>query len=120
MGTAGYMSPEQVPGQRTDHRTDIFALGAILYEMLSGETSISEADFSRHDERDSKRRSSGHFAGHGKYSASVAAGGASLPGKESKAAISVGIRSGRVLRVPKLNPNAKFVFNSASRRTNGV
>jgi len=36
MGTAGYMSPEQVRGQSVDHRTDIFAFGTILYEMLSG------------------------------------------------------------------------------------
>jgi eukaryotic-like serine/threonine-protein kinase len=36
MGTVGYMSPEQVRAQPTDHRTDIFAFGAILYEMLSG------------------------------------------------------------------------------------
>jgi len=36
MGTMGYMSPEQVRGRETDHRTDIFAFGAILYEMLSG------------------------------------------------------------------------------------
>ena len=36
MGPAGYMSPEQVRGQDVDHRTDIFAFGAILYEMLSG------------------------------------------------------------------------------------
>src|SRR6516225_4436424 len=37
MGTLGYMSPEQLCGQVVDHRSDIFSLCAILYEMLSGE-----------------------------------------------------------------------------------
>ncbi|MDQ6892576.1 MAG: protein kinase [Acidobacteriota bacterium] len=36
MGTAGYMSPEQVKGFPVDHRSDIFAFGTILYELLSG------------------------------------------------------------------------------------
>jgi eukaryotic-like serine/threonine-protein kinase len=41
MGTVGYMSPEQVRGQRIDHRSDIFAFGAILYEILSGQRAFS-------------------------------------------------------------------------------
>ncbi|HEY1660771.1 MAG TPA: protein kinase [Candidatus Sulfotelmatobacter sp.] len=37
MGTAGYMSPEQVRGIKADHRSDIFSFGVMLHEMLSGQ-----------------------------------------------------------------------------------
>jgi serine/threonine protein kinase len=41
LGTVGYMAPEQVRGQPVDHRADIFAFGAVLYEMLSGRRAFS-------------------------------------------------------------------------------
>jgi len=43
LGTLGYMSPEQIRGQQIDHRTDLFALGAILFEMVTGQRAFHGA-----------------------------------------------------------------------------
>jgi serine/threonine-protein kinase len=41
MGSPDYIAPEQVKGKRGDARTDLYAMGVILYEMLTGETPFS-------------------------------------------------------------------------------
>lgn len=41
LGTAGYMSPEQVRGLEVDHRSDIFSFGSIFFEMLSGKRAFT-------------------------------------------------------------------------------
>jgi hypothetical protein len=43
LGTVGYMSPEQVRGEPADHRSDIFAFGAVCYEMLAGRPAFTGA-----------------------------------------------------------------------------
>ena len=51
VGTAGYISPEQVRGKRADPRSDIFALGAVYFEMLTGRRAFLRETRRRHARR---------------------------------------------------------------------
>ena len=94
MGTPAYLSPEQARGMEADPRSDLFALGAILYEALSGRRAFSGATAAEtisailHEDPPPVRTASGPLPGAG------GAGRAALPGEGAGGALPLGARPG--------------------------
>ena len=90
MGTIGYMSPEQVRGQKVEGSSDIFSLGCVLYEMVSRAAGILRQDGDGRDGGDFQggTRAGGGF-GQDKFTG-TRSGDRKVPGEESGAAISFG------------------------------
>jgi serine/threonine-protein kinase len=55
MGTVNYMAPEQVRGERIDHRADIFSTAVVIYELLSGRRAFDSDSFAATLTRSSRR-----------------------------------------------------------------
>ena len=82
MGTPDYISPEQVKGGRGDARSDVYAAGVMLYEMLTGSCSLHRLQPFHHHERPSAQRSGAAARIESRTFAATAGGVVSRPGTE--------------------------------------
>ena len=96
LGTAGYMAPEQVTAKSVDARTDLFAFGAVLYELLTGRRAFGEGTPVERAYAIMKDDPPAPTTIDREDLACARAGRSPLPGEEPRGALPVGARS----RVP--------------------
>ena len=94
LGTAGYMSPEQVRGEKADERSDIFSFGAVLYETLSGQRAFAGPSVADRASAILKEDPPDRAGDRKKYSGGPGPDRAALPGEGSGTTVSIGARSG--------------------------
>jgi len=94
VGTAPYMAPEQVEGRATDARTDLFALGAVLYEMLTGTRAFSGGEPRERDGRGSESSAARRLGEPADGATRARTPGAAVPGEVARRATRHGARRG--------------------------